>query len=116
MRFPAGMSATVLRYTMKQRMSGRKRFPSVLMLEPLYTCNLACLGCSIERHTGKLADRLPLEKCLQAADESGAPIVSICGGEPTLYPELPELVKGLIDRARYLLPCTKALLLDQTVF
>ena len=56
------------------------------MLEPLYTCNLACIGCSIERHTGKLADRLPLESCLQAVDECGAPIVSICGGEPTLYP------------------------------
>src|SRR6266487_1237995 len=79
MRFPAGMSATVLRYTMKQRMSGRKRFPSVLMLEPLYTCNLACLGCSIERHTGRLADRVTLEQCLKAVEDSQAPGVSICG-------------------------------------
>src|SRR5260370_37787841 len=97
-------------------MRGRKRYPSVLMLEPLYTCNLACLGCSIERHTGKLADRLSLEKCLQAADESGAPIISICGGEPTLYPELPELVQGLIDRGCYIFLCTNALLLDTKVF
>jgi hopanoid biosynthesis associated radical SAM protein HpnH len=116
MRFPAGMSTAVLRYTVKQRLRGRKRFPSVLMLEPLYTCNLACLGCSIERHTGKLADRLSLEKCLQAADESGAPVISICGGEPTLYPELPELIQGLIDRGRYIFLCTNALLLDKKVF
>jgi hopanoid biosynthesis associated radical SAM protein HpnH len=116
MRFPPGMSAAVLRYTTKQRMAGRKRFPSVLMLEPLYTCNLACLGCSIERHTGKLSDRVSLEKCLQAADESGAPVVSICGGEPTIYPELPALVQGLIDRGRYIFLCTNALLLDTKVF
>ena len=68
------------------------------MLEPLYTCNLACIGCAVERHTGKLKDRLSLERCLQAADDCGAPVVSICGGEPTMYPELPELVDGA-DRA-----------------
>src|SRR2546421_4645892 len=116
MRFPSGMSAAVFRYTIKQRMSGRKRFPSVLMLEPLYTCNLACLGCALERHTGKLADRLSLAQCLQADDESGAPIISICGGEPTLYPELPQLIQGLIDRGRYIFLCTNALLLDKKVF
>jgi hopanoid biosynthesis associated radical SAM protein HpnH len=101
---------------MKQRMSGRKRFPTVLMLEPLYTCNLACLGCALERHTGKLSDRLPLEQCLQAADDCGAPVISICGGEPTIYPELPALIQGLIDRGRYIFLCTNALLLDQKVF
>jgi hopanoid biosynthesis associated radical SAM protein HpnH len=116
MRFPAGMSAAVLRYQMKQHRAGRKRYPSVLMLEPLYTCNLACLGCSIERHTGKLADRVSLETCLQAAEESGAPVISICGGEPTLYPELPQLIQGLIDRGRYIFLCTNALLLDKKVF
>ena len=116
MRFPAGMSTAVLRYTMKQRRAGRTRYPTVLMLEPLYTCNLACLGCSIERHTGKLADRVSVEHCLQAADESGAPIVSICGGEPTLYPELPQLIQGLIERGRYIFLCTNALLLDKKVF
>jgi hopanoid biosynthesis associated radical SAM protein HpnH len=116
MRFPPGMSAAVLRYTMKQRLAGHKRFPTVLMLEPLYACNLACLGCALERHTGKLADRVSLEQCLQAADESGAPIISICGGEPTLYPELPQLVQGLIERGRYIFLCTNALLLDKKVF
>ena len=63
------------------------------MLEPLYTCNLACVGCAVERHTGKLKDRLPLELCLQAVDECGAPAVSLCGGEPTIYPELPDLIE-----------------------
>jgi hopanoid biosynthesis associated radical SAM protein HpnH len=86
------------------------------MLEPLYTCNLACLGCAVERHTGKLSDRVPLEKCLDAADDCGAPIVSLCGGEPTLYPELPQLIQGLIDRGRYIFLCTNALLLDKKVF
>ena len=91
---------------------GNKRYPYVLMLEPLYTCNLACLGCSTERHTGKLKDRLPLEDCLEAVDVSGAPVVSICGGEPTIYPELPELVAGIIERKRHIYLCTNALLLD----
>lgn len=116
MRFPPGMSTAMLRYTVKQRLAGHKRYPSVLMLEPLYTCNLACIGCALERHTGKLSERLPLEKCLQAADDSGAPIVSICGGEPTLYPELPQLIQALIERGRYIFLCTNALLLDKKVF
>jgi hopanoid biosynthesis associated radical SAM protein HpnH len=88
----------------------------VLMLEPLYTCNLACLGCSTERHTGKLKDRLTVAQCLQAVDESGAPGVSICGGEPTVYPELKELVDGIIERRRHIYLCTNALLLDKKVF
>ena len=86
------------------------------MLEPLYTCNLACLGCAIERHTGKLKDRLPVEQCLEAVDRSGAPIVSICGGEPTIYPELPELVSEIIKRKRHIYLCTNGLLLDEKVY
>jgi hopanoid biosynthesis associated radical SAM protein HpnH len=86
------------------------------MLEPLYACNLACVGCSTERHTGKLIDRLPLETCLRAADECGAPAVSICGGEPTLYPELPGLIAALVARRRHVYLCTNALLLDKKVF
>jgi len=88
----------------------------VLMLEPLYTCNLACLGCALERHTGRLEDRLTLGECLKAVDETGAPIVSLCGGEPTIYPELQELVNGIIDRKRHIYLCTNALLLDTKVF
>lgn len=116
MRFPLGMSLRTMKYQVEQRRRGRTRYPSVLMLEPLYTCNLACLGCAVERHTGKLSDRVSVEDCLQASDECGAPIVSLCGGEPTLYPELPELVSGLIERGRYLFLCTNALVLDKKVF
>jgi hopanoid biosynthesis associated radical SAM protein HpnH len=103
-------------YQIRQAFRGQARYPFVLMLEPLYTCNLACIGCSTERHTGKLADRLPLETCLRAVDDCGAPTVSICGGEPTLYPELPGLVAAIIARKRHIYLCTNALVLDSKVF
>jgi len=103
-------------YQIKQALRGQTRYPFVLMLEPLYTCNLACIGCSVERHTGKLADRLPLETCLRAVDDCGAPTVSICGGEPTLYPELKDLVEGIISRKRHIYLCTNGLVLDSKVF
>jgi hopanoid biosynthesis associated radical SAM protein HpnH len=115
-RFPIQMTAALLKHQLKQSLRGRRRYPSVLMLEPLYTCNLACVGCATERHTGKLKDRIPLEQCLDAADRCGAPVVSVCGGEPTLYPELPELIAGLIQRKRHIYLCTNGLLLDEKVF
>jgi hopanoid biosynthesis associated radical SAM protein HpnH len=116
MRFPLHVTTDNIKHQMAQARKGNTRYPLVLMLEPLYTCNLACLGCSTERHTGKLKDRLPVEKCLQAVDESGAPGVSICGGEPTVYPELKELIDGIIARQRHIYLCTNALLLDKKVF
>lgn len=116
MRYPLGFTMAQFRHRTAMQRQGRTRYPTVLMLEPLYTCNLACLGCAVERHTGKLADRLSLERCLQAVDACGAPIVNLCGGEPTLYPELPQLVQALIDRRRYVLCCTNALKLDSKVF
>jgi len=116
MRFPLHITTDMIKHQVKQAARGHKRYPFVLMLEPLYTCNLACLGCAVERHTGKLKDRLPLETCLEAVDACGAPSVSICGGEPTIYPELPQLVEGLIARKRHIYLCTNALLLDQKVF
>jgi hopanoid biosynthesis associated radical SAM protein HpnH len=116
MRFPLHVATDQIRYQIGQSLRGRKRYPFVLMLEPLYTCNLACIGCAIERHTGKLADRLPLEDCLRAVDQCGAPTVSICGGEPTLYPELKELVDGIIERKRHIYLCTNGLVLDTKVF
>jgi hopanoid biosynthesis associated radical SAM protein HpnH len=103
-------------YQIRQALRGQTRYPFVLMLEPLYTCNLACIGCSTERHTGKLADRLPLETCLRAVDDCGAPTVSICGGEPTLYPELAGLVAAIIARKRHIYLCTNGLVLDSKVF
>jgi hopanoid biosynthesis associated radical SAM protein HpnH len=116
MRFPVHITLDMIKHQMRNGIRRRKRYPFVLMLEPLYTCNLACIGCSTERHTGKLADRLPVEKCLQAVDDSGAPAVSICGGEPTLYPELDDLIEGIIQRKRHIYLCTNALLLDTKVF
>jgi hopanoid biosynthesis associated radical SAM protein HpnH len=116
MRFPLHITTDMVWHQFKQAVRGNRRFPFVLMLEPLYTCNLACVGCSTERHTGKLADRLPLDACLKAADDCGAPAVSLCGGEPTLYPELSALVAGIIARRRHVYLCTNALLLDKKVF
>jgi hopanoid biosynthesis associated radical SAM protein HpnH len=116
MRYPIGFTLAQMKHRSKMQREGRKRYPTVLMLEPLYTCNLACIGCSVERHTGKLKDRMTLEQCFKAVDDCGAPIINICGGEPTLYPELPQLVQGLIDRGKHILCCTNALKLDTKVF
>ena len=116
MRTPFHMVTDNLKRNVKNALAGRRRYPFVLMLEPLYTCNLACLGCAVERHTGKLADRLPVVDCLDAVDVSDAPVVSICGGEPTIYPELPELISAIIARRRHIYLCTNALLLDTRVF
>ncbi len=116
MRFPLHITTDNIKHSMKNAMQGNRRYPFVLMLEPLYTCNLACIGCAVERHTGKLKDRLPVELCLQAVDESGAPGVSLCGGEPTVYPELKELVDGIIERNRHIYLCTNALLMEEKVF
>ena len=116
MRFPLHITTDNIKHSMKNAMQGNRRYPFVLMLEPLYTCNLACIGCAVERHTGKLKARLPVELCLQAVDESGAPGVSLCGGEPTVYPELKELVDGIIERNRHIYLCTNALLMEEKVF
>jgi hopanoid biosynthesis associated radical SAM protein HpnH len=116
MRFRFHITTDMIRHQVRNAWAGNRRYPFVLMLEPLYTCNLACIGCAVERHTGKLKDRLPLESCFRAVEESGAPAVSICGGEPTVYPELPELIAGIIARRRHIYLCTNALLLDTKVY
>jgi hopanoid biosynthesis associated radical SAM protein HpnH len=116
MRFPLHITTDSIKHQVRNALKGNRRFPLVLMLEPLYACNLACLGCALERHTGEIEDRLPLGKCFGALEESGAPVVSICGGEPTIYPELKELVEGIIRRKRHIYLCTNALLLDTRVY
>ena len=113
MRFPIHLTTDMFKWQFANWRRGNHRYPYVLMLEPLHTCNLACIGCSPERYNGDLKDRLSLEQCLQAVDESGAPIVSICGGEPTIYPELLELIDGIIARKRHIYLCTNGLLLDR---
>ena len=116
MKLPFHVTTDMIQHQIRQGLRKQRRYPFVLMLEPLYTCNLACMGCSTERYTGKLKDRLPLEDCIQAVEVSRAPGVSICGGEPTLYPELKELVDAIIARKRHIYLCTNALLLDQKVY
>lgn len=116
MRFPLHITTSQIFHQWKNSRAGHERYPFVLMLEPLYACNLACIGCAPERHTGKLADRLPLDKALQAVDDADAPIVSICGGEPLMYPELPELIAGILERKRHIYLCTNALLIDKKLF
>jgi len=116
MRFPLHITTGMVANQVRNALKWNTRFPYVLMLEPLYTCNLACIGCAIERHTGKLKDRLPVQTCLEAVEQSQAPVVSICGGEPTLYPELRELVAQIIARQRHIYLCTNGLLLDESVY
>src|SRR4051812_9363692 len=116
MRFPLGFTYAQFRHRRKMEKAKRERYPTVLMLEPLYTCNLACLGCSVERYSGKLQDRMPLERCFNAVDACKAPIINICGGEPTLYPELKGLIDGLIERDKHIILCTNALKLDTKVY
>ena len=113
MRFPMHIVTDMLKWQATNWWRGNRRYPYVLMLEPLHTCNLACLGCSPERYNGDLKDRLSLADCLQAVDEAGTPVVSICGGEPTIYPELPLLVEAIIARKRHVYLCTNGILLER---
>ncbi len=104
----------VARYVLEQKLRGRKKYPLVLMLEPLFRCNLACAGCGkIDYPEEILNKRLSVEECMAAIDECGAPIVSIAGGEPLIHKELPEIVAGFIQRRKFVYLCTNALLLDR---
>jgi len=91
-----------------------KRFPLVMMLEPLHACNLTCTGCGrIREYETSISSRLTLEQCLTAVDECGAPMISICGGEPFLYPELPQLVAEILKRGKYIQLCTNGMFLTK---
>ena len=101
-------------YVVRQHLKGRKRYPLVLMLEPLFRCNLACAGCGKIDYPDKILNqRLPVEDCLAAVDECGAPVVSIAGGEPLLHKELSTVVKGIIARKKFVYLCTNALLMEK---
>jgi hopanoid biosynthesis associated radical SAM protein HpnH len=105
---------TVASYVLKQRLHGRRRYPLVLMLEPLFRCNLACAGCGKIQYPAHILKRhLSVEQCLAAVDECGAPMVSIPGGEPLMYPEIGPLVRALVARRKYVYLCTNALLLRE---
>ena len=114
MSIPLRQAMMVGAYVLKQRLQGRKQFPLVLMLEPLFRCNLACAGCGkIQHPTPILRQNLSPEACFQAAMECGAPVVSIAGGEPLLHPQIDEIAAGLVARKKFVYLCTNALLLEK---
>jgi hopanoid biosynthesis associated radical SAM protein HpnH len=113
MSVPVSQMWAVASYVVRQRLRGRRRYPLVLMLEPLFRCNLACAGCGKIQYPGHILRRhLSVEQCLQAVDECGAPMVSIPGGEPLMYPEIGRLVRELVARRKYVYLCTNAILLE----
>jgi hopanoid biosynthesis associated radical SAM protein HpnH len=116
MGIPVIQQYRVGKYLMGQKLRGVKRFPVVLMLEPLFRCNLACAGCGkIDYPKDILNQRLSTEQCLEAVDECGAPIVSIPGGEPLIHKEIKEIVEGIIERKKFIYLCTNALLLSKHI-
>jgi hopanoid biosynthesis associated radical SAM protein HpnH len=111
---PLKQAVTVGKYVVAQRLRGRKRFPLVLMLEPLYRCNLACAGCGKIQHPTEILRRhLSPAQCLAAAEECGAPVVSVAGGEPLLHPEIGEIARGLLAQGRIVYLCTNGILLEE---
>jgi len=111
---PVSQMWTVATYVLKQKLAGRKRYPLVLMLEPLFRCNLACAGCGkIQYPAHILKKNLTPEQCFKAIEECGTPMVSIPGGEPLMHPEIGEIVEGLVARKKYIYLCTNALLLQE---
>jgi hopanoid biosynthesis associated radical SAM protein HpnH len=116
MAIPLQQVIEVGKYVVTQRLKGRKKYPLVLMLEPLFRCNLACSGCGKIQHPVEiLKQHLTPEQCFKAAEECGAPIVSIPGGEPLMHPQIDEIVSGLIDRHKFVIMCTNGILLEKSL-
>jgi len=114
MAVPVSQMWTVASYVLRQKLAGRKRYPLVLMLEPLFRCNLACAGCGKIQYPAHILKKdLSVEDCFKAVDECGAPMVSIPGGEPLMHPQIAEIVEGLVARRKYIYLCTNALLLKE---
>src|SRR6059036_1190680 len=110
MRFPLALTAKIARHIIKHKLLRTPKFALVLQLEPLHTCNLTCTGCGrIREYSTSMKDVMPLEDCLSAAKECNAPMVSICGGEPLIYPEIEALVTGLLAQKRIVYICTNAM-------
>src|SRR5437868_172474 len=110
MRFPLALTAKIARHIIKHKLRRTPKFALVLQLEPLHTCNLTCTGCGrIREYSTSLKDMMTLEDCLAAAQECDAPMVSICGGEPLIYPKVEELVAGLLEQGRIVYVCTNAM-------
>src|SRR3569833_3672714 len=115
MGLPLRQAAKIGAYVIKKHLSGGK-YPLVLMLEPLFRCNLACAGCGkIDYPDEILNQRISVADALEAVDECGAPVVSIAGGEPLLHKELPQIVKGIIARKKFVYLCANALLMEKRI-
>jgi hopanoid biosynthesis associated radical SAM protein HpnH len=114
MRFPLSLTTSMVGYMARKKLSGQKRFPLVLMLEPLHACNLTCTGCGrIREYSQTIKEKLSLQECLSAVDEAGAPIVSICGGEPMIYPEIGALVHQILRRQKHIYLCTNGMFIKR---
>jgi len=116
MRFPFSMTADLTKYIVKKRLAGDKKFPLVMMLEPLHACNLTCTGCGrIREYESTIREVVPVEECLAATDECGAPIVSICGGEPLIYKEIGRLTEELLKRRKHVILCTNGMYIRKRI-
>lgn len=114
MRFPLSLTTSMAGYIAKNKIRRVPRFPLVLMLEPLHACNLTCTGCGrIREYSSTIKEKLTVEECLDSVDECGAPIVSICGGEPMIYPELGALVRGILQRRKHIYLCTNGMFIKK---
>jgi hopanoid biosynthesis associated radical SAM protein HpnH len=114
MPVPLSQMMTVAAHVTKNVIRGNRRYPLVLMLEPLFRCNLACAGCGKIQYPAEILRRhLSPEQCFKAAEECGAPMVSLPGGEPLLHPQISEIVRGLIERRKYVYLCTNAIILRE---
>src|SRR2546422_7423516 len=110
MRFPLALTTKIAAYIIAQKLRRTEKFATVLQLEPLHTCNLTCTGCGrIREYSTSIKDMMSLEDCLSAASECNAPMVSICGGEPLIYPHIEALVRGVLQQKRIVYICTNAM-------
>ena len=110
LRFPLEMTSRIAGYVAKKKITKAERFPMVLMLEPLHACNLTCTGCGrIREYESTIKQKLTIRECLDAVDECGAPVVSICGGEPMIYPGIAELTAKILERKKVVYLCTNGM-------
>lgn len=110
------MTADLTKYIVKKKLAGEEKFPLVMMLEPLHACNLTCTGCGrIREYESTIREVVPVEECLAAVDECGAPIVSICGGEPLIYKEIGRLTSELLKRKKHVILCTNGVYMRKRI-
>src|SRR5271166_4893870 len=114
MRFPLEMTTRIAGYVARQKVARTEKFPMVLMLEPLHACNLTCTGCGrIREYETTIKQKLSVQECLDSVEECGAPIVSICGGEPMIYPEIGSLVREILKRRKHIYLCTNGMFIKK---